>query len=866
MAAKTLRAVMSGKRPFAGSGSFLKHRTIPTMQDGIDMGLKPVSWNPVDLFMRKYAEMSQFLMAHKTLEMMKDAGTAKFVRVGENAPDGWRQLDDQIGTVYGNPNIPVKEAFDKHVWDALMQTAKNMVQPTARKVRIGGSRLGYYSRLEGIVTKANTSLSVLAHELGHAIDEVYGLKALLVKDPHYAKELRNLADLRIEDENGVSDYYKRYIRKGEEKMAAIFEAYVHAPERFQEVAPNLFKHISEFIADEPELAPLKGLKRGLTYQTRENTVSAGGAVITGRYYAPPDAAKVFNHFVSRGLRGRSSIYDVLRWTNDNINALQLGISAFHASTTAVNAATSEVALGIQQLSEGKPIQAVGHILSGATVVPSVVRTLVNGSHLMSEYLTPGSYAKMAFEARAVAEAGGRAKMDVLEDSAFRKTVNAFKNGAIGEGLISLPGTVLQSTIAPVMDYLVPRMKMGAFYDMAHDILDESDNHDWPEEVVRQKMQRAWDSVDNRFGQLVYDNLFWHKALQDMLGLASRSVGWNYGDIRELGGGIADTAQQAAKAASGKMPEVTPRMAFAFALPLVTGLIGGVLTYLWTGQKPDTWKDYFYPKRKDGTRVSIPGYMKDVIGFKEHPLSTVSNKLSPLLELTAEGVNNRDFYGTEIRHQDDPYVKQLVQVSKWAAMSARPFAISGAAKLLKREGEDTSTFSSTMAAAARHPGDVLLGQLGFQPAPASIQNSDALNKAREYEQINRPSGTKTQEQTDHQNAMHLIEDMYRLHNVNQGTIDNLKSQGKISEQDLLRARLYSKTDPLTRAVRSLSPEQALNVYKVATPDEQKTLRPMIELRNRELNKITDPQQRETLRQAYRDALNPQPKFKPGVPIG
>jgi hypothetical protein len=698
MAAKTLRAVMSGRRPFAGSGSFLKQRTIPTIQDGLDMGLKPVSWNPVDLFLRKYSEMSQFLMGHKTLEMMKEAGTAKQVMVGKKAPDGWRQLDDRISTIFSYDD-------DDHLF------------------------------------------------------------------------------------------------------------------------------------------------------------------IRGHYYAPPDVAKVFNNFVSRGLAGRSALYDVLRWTNNNLNSLQLGISAFHASTTAVNAATSEVALGIQKLSEGKPLEAAGHIISGATVAPSVIRTMVNGSRMMNEYLSPGSYRKFAAEASAVAEAGGRAKMDVVPMTAFRKTVNAFRNGAVAEGLLSLPGTVLQTTIAPVMDYMVPRVKLGAFYDMAHDILDEAAEHNWDEEATRRKMQRAWDSVDNRFGQLVYDNLFWHRALQDTLMLASRSVGWNFGDIRELGGGIKDIGQQAAGVFQGKMPEVTPRMAFAFALPLVTGLIGGVLTYLWTGHKPDTWKDYFYPKRQDGTRVSIPGYMKDVIGFAQHPIGTVTNKMSPLLEMTAEAINNRDFYGTEIRHTDDPYVKQLLQVSRWAAGQTEPFAISGGQKLLAKEGEDTTfrwahpveSVERIAGAAVRHPGDLALGQLGFQPAPAFIQNSKALNMAREYGQANRPSGTKTQAEAEKSQAMHTIEDMYRAKQVNQSVIDEYKRSGVVNENDLVRARFYARTDPLVAAVRSLHSDQALNVYLAATPAEQKTLRPLIELKNREIPKDTPTDQQQQLKDAYRKALHPQPKF-------
>jgi hypothetical protein len=98
-ARKIIQQVLSGKRPFAGRASFLRQRTVPTMQDGIDMGLVPKSWNPVDMFLMKYAEMAQFLMGYQTLDMMKGAGTAKYVPIGKKPPEGWKQLDDKIGTV-----------------------------------------------------------------------------------------------------------------------------------------------------------------------------------------------------------------------------------------------------------------------------------------------------------------------------------------------------------------------------------------------------------------------------------------------------------------------------------------------------------------------------------------------------------------------------------------------------------------------------------------------------------------------------------------------------------------------------------------------------------------------------------------------
>ena len=276
---QTIRRLLNGKRPFAGKGSFLKQRTIPTMQDGIDLGFTPKTWNPVEMFLYKYAEMAQWLMGHQTLQTMKDSGTAKLVRIGKKAPDGWTQIDDRIGTVYGKEK---------------------------------------------------------------AINE---------------------------DKVAEATYDKTY--------------------------PGGKKPIPSIATEDLEDATF------------------GVTVIRGHYYAPAEAARIFNNFVSKGIAGRSMVYDTLNWMNQNLNALQLGISAFHASTTTINAATSDVALGLQQLAEGKPLKAGASLLKGLTVAPSMVSTMVNGSRLLRQYLDPGSYAKMSKEAAALATAGGRVRQNVI---------------------------------------------------------------------------------------------------------------------------------------------------------------------------------------------------------------------------------------------------------------------------------------------------------------------------------------------------------------------------------------------------------------------------------------------------------------------
>jgi hypothetical protein len=721
-----LKRLLNGKRPFAGKASFLKQRKIPTMQDGLDMGFKPVSWNPVDSFLLKYSEMAQFLMAHQTLATMKDAGTAKFVRIGRKAPDGWTQLDDRIGTVYGREKI--------------------------------------------------------------------------------------LDEDKIED----ATYDKTY----------------------------------------------KGGKKPIPSVAREDIddATSDATIIRGQYYAPAEAARIFNNFVSRGMAGRSGIYDSINWLNQNLNALQLGISAFHASTTSINAATSDVALGIQQLAEGKPFKAGVSLAKGAAVAPSILRTMVNGSRLMKEYLDPGSYAKMQKEAAALSQAGGRIRQNTVDISPLHKIANAWRNGAVMDGLTPLPGAVLHTLVAPVMDFYVPRMKLGVFYGMAHDILDSAQRGNWPEDKVRARMQEAWDSVDNRMGQVVYDNLFWHKAVRDALQLTNRSVGWNFGSFREGVGAGYDFTREAGRAATGKGFRVTPRMAFALALPLVTGLIGGLTNYLRSGQRPDNWKDYFYIRNSDGTYTSIPGYMKDVFSFAHDPVRTVANKLAPIWSLTADAIQNRDFYGTEIRHKDDPYMKQLGEFSSWAAKQTIPFSFSGGAKLLRDRGAGPS-LGEMLQAAKEHPGDIVLGQLGFQPAPAFIQNSPALNLAREYSLANRPPGTKTQEMERHYEAMDAITKMYRGGDVDQKQVDDYVDKGAVTDRDVEKAIRQSDQDPLARTFANLDIEQMLNVWEKASPQERDSIEPILERHEKDIDKITDDEKRNELYDSFDKAMGQQDTAPP-----
>jgi hypothetical protein len=336
--------------------------------------------------------------------------------------------------------------------------------------------------------------------------------------------------------------------------------------------------------------------------------------------------------------------------------------------------------------------------------------------------------------------------------------------------------------------------------------------------------------------------------------STRSVGWNAGTIRELGGAASDTAQQAGKVPSGKAPELTDRMAFAIGMTVSAGLLGSAIYYLLNGERPQTWKDAYFPGKKGEARMSVPGYMKDVVAYAHDPKQTILNKMSPVLSMLSAVLENRDFYGTEIRHPDDPVVQQLWQLTKFAGAEAMPFSFRGVQKLVEAKGSLETSPVGQVREALKSPKELVAGQFGFQPAPAYIQNSPALNKAHEYDLANMPPGTRTMEQSRKSLWRKAIEIQYKSGHPDRAAIENLVKEGKMTQKEVNSAIVTSKTDPLVRATRSLHLDQVLNVYAKADSREQHLLRPIVQRKAGDIQKESDPQRRTALRIAWQNALH------------
>jgi len=804
-------AKIFSKRTLGGPASFLKHRTIPTTKEGVDAGLKPVTWNPVELAMLKIHEMDRYLMGQKIIGEMKSRGLAKFVRVTTKGPEGWLPINDRVGVVYGPPRVAIKEAFDEKVMDALQQVADGLGIKHEREVAIGGKRWGYAEKGGGVVTKFAGPESVLTHEIGHQLDWKYSLAEQLVKNPQFKKELRALADLRFEGQE-PTQAFQRYVRKGGEKMAAMIQGYIHAPERFQATAPNTYRWLTDFLRGHEELKPLLSIKPSLVLAEGRATVSTGGITIRGRYWSPKEVANVLNRYLSPGLQG-NRLYDFYRGAANTLNQAQLGMSAFHLMFTSMDASISDYALAIEQATSGQLGKAILPAMRATSLVGSPLNTYLKGNRLLKECLEPGRYAQYSELADALVAGGGRIRMDrFYKNSAVASFWNAWKGGDWTTAVRQFVPAVLEECAKPLMEHLVPRQKLGVFVGLAEKELARL-GPKATREQVRAALGKVWDSVDNRMGQLVYDNLFWNRAVKD-LGMASaRSLGWNIGTLREIGGGLVDWAKVPLRVLAGQKPEVTHRMAYTLALPIIVGWAGAVLQALYTGQTPSELKDYFFPKTgavgPDGRpeRVSIASYMRDVYAVSHHPVQTIGHKIHPMVASLIDMLENKDFYGVEVRHADDPLVKQLGDVAAYAAEQFLPFS----ARYYQQRRE-------TGESRAKSVGSFF----GITPSPAYIRRSKFENAMRDYLDTTMPEGPRTREQARITNRLADYRRKLALKQMTAGDLAGEVRRGSLTREQSARIQRQVKAGPLVSDFRRLPVDEAVRLWPLASRSEQQTL--------------------------------------------
>ncbi len=186
------------------------------------------------------------------------------------------------------------------------------------------------------------------------------------------------------------------------------------------------------------------------------------------------------------------------------------------------------------------------------------------------------------------------------------------------------------------------------------------------------------------------------------------------------------------------------------------------------------------------------------------------------------LQNKDFYGTEIRHEDDPAVQQFQDAMTYIGKQYVPFSARNLAQRL-----DTKGIIDTAKESVKNPGTAAASFFGVVPAPRSLQQSAAERLAQKYAAGHTSQGGRTKEQFERAQTRNTIIKAFQLKDPTALQQENeARKAGKLSPSDLVTIRENIRKVPLERMLKSASLEELLNVWDLADDVEKKYLRPMV----------------------------------------
>lgn len=850
------------RRPFEGGKSFLKQRTYPTMAEGRAKGLEPVTDNPVTMALMKVQEMDRYIAAHRSLNDWKSTRDAIFIDSRDTARTqnmrrgGWKPVADPIGAVYGQSVQQIAEHPNEGLWTGLTKVAdalgishKRGFKPDVIK---GRDALGLAFRAGSRVeTLHGTAEGTLAHEIGHQLDWKYGLGKRLMWDygdaadsaaikqagqvlrdkastPSARKAARATlnqfkaaiqkrrtmrAELKAIADQGIAHGRpKGWSNSREEKMARLAEFWTDARPMFKRIAPTVYGEFEKFLGSHPELKALKDIEASDVKTSISQPYDVGGLVLKGNWWVPEGLGQLLENHLAPGLAEKPWARGFMA-VNNQLNLYNLGLSAFHVGKVSFEATITKGALGWEALLRGQPLRAARN-LAAAPFAPFT--RAIEGNKLLREYYKPGSQgAEIAKLVDAATAAGGRPRMDEMYRTRTTKAlIDAWRKGnPLGAGL-RIPSAAMEQMTNLIMDQVVPRVKMGVFADMARQHLEMMGKDPKPHDVAI-RMANDWNSVDNRIGAVVRDNLFWNRYARDLTMMVMRADQWTLGTVREVGGAVGDLVAQPVRALQGK-PVNLNRLAYVASMLSIHMAYSALYQYLHTGKGPEETEDYFFPKNgaTDETghpqRAALPSYIPDIYGFARHPVQTAQNKAAAGIALASQLIHNHDFKNVEIRHPDDPTAEQAKAVGKYTAEQFIPFSVRNYLRE-KDLGQPTSSAAEQF--------------VGVRPAPADLDKSPAERLAVELAREHMPLGSRTKEQAARHDEENKIRRLARASNAGD-EVRKAIAEGLITPAEARKTVKEAKLDSLSRAFRPMPMDQALQVWKAATPEERKKLRPLL----------------------------------------
>lgn len=409
-----------------------------------------------------------------------------------------------------------------------------------------------------------------------------------------------------------------------------------------------------------------------------------------------------------------------------------------------------------------------------------------------------------------------------------QAVAAFKS-ALQRGSASalwhLPFAAIDAIQRPMFEVWIPSLKIASYLkDVQTAIKTDPSLIDNP--LKRQlAFRRISKSVDNRYGEMAYNTLFWNRWVRDLAVANTLSLGWQMGFIREYGGGMLDVGQAVRQPGSlpGKVATgMLDRPMFVSFYTTQALAYGGLMTWALSGQFPQSLMDYVYPKTggtdRNGKpkRVSTMFYPREFMAIYKHVQNQgaveglgalASNKSSGLIGMAHEWASGVNSFGQEIADPNAPLYKNLSQKLAYTLSDLEPISL----KAISESG-----------------GSIALSAAGFTPAPKYITNTKTEGAIeaiydKYYAQKQTPF-EKAQYSADAK-KLKILDEKGEQEKVD-ALLDKMQDEFQLTPKEMVKLQksIRSDSDPHVTMFKRMTWQQQKRVLDQMTEEEREVYLP------------------------------------------
>lgn len=483
-----------------------------------------------------------------------------------------------------------------------------------------------------------------------------------------------------------------------------------------------------------------------------------GPIKTGEYYIDAGAGRLLNNHLSRDYIREAQIGRGLLALKNMYTAVELGFSAYHAMAEGLEAISSQIGVGLRQLINLRQFKEGAKSILTSPVAPYTTASLgrkamrftrsedfrksPGGREFLKQFPDADQYVDDFFHG------GGLMKQS---EDLKAKTMGMFKeqfgkNNYIGATVRAIP-SFHEWLVSPLFDTFIPRLKVGMFFKEFPVLLQENAGRLAKGTVTREQLARKTiDFIDDRLGEMNFDNLFWNRTFKTAQQFLLRSVTWKLGNVRAMLG-VGPEAYQEIKSAAinGHKVNLPPKLAWLLGLAAMTVTLASLIQHMLAHKGLESGKDIIAPQINPDDpdeRVMIPTYFKDMAHLGHSPVGYVTTSMSGQLSKVYDLWQNKDFYGYEIVDPHDSKLEQAEQTLLYIA--PKPFSFSSLAEM-RAKGEP--------------PGKQAMSFLGLNKAPGWLTHTAMENKVFDLFNI-RNAGTKPHDQKESNKVKNEIRQLYR----------------------------------------------------------------------------------------------------------